>query len=128
MNMVSDAGGTRDIKTTALQSTVSFKLDIPWVKGLWLDGSASYDAGYVFTKDFQTPDYVYYKDEKTGELYKGRSGMGSDKANLSEKYENPTNLYMTAKLNYDHTFGVHHVGAMVGYEQSETKRKLSSGL
>jgi len=121
MNMVSDAGGTRDIKTTALQSTVSFKLDIPWVKGLWLDGSASYDAGYVFTKDFQTPDYVYYKDEKTGELYKGRSGMGSDKANLSEKYENPTNLYMTAKLNYDHTFGVHHVGAMVGYEQSETK-------
>ena len=37
MNMVSDAGGTRDIKTTALQSTVSFKLDIPWVKGLWLD-------------------------------------------------------------------------------------------
>ena len=47
--------------------------------------------------------------------------MGSDKANLSEKYENPTNLYMTAKLNYDHTFGVHHVGAMVGYEQSETK-------
>ena len=121
LNMVSDAGGTRDVKTTTLQSTLSFRLDAPWVKGLWLDGSANYDAGYVFTKDFQTPDYVYYKDEKTGELYKGRTGMGTNLANLGEKYENPTNFYLTAKLNYDRTFDVHHVGAMVGYEQSQTR-------
>lgn len=121
VNMVSDAAGTRDSKTTALQSALSFRLDIPWIEGLWLDGSASYDAAYVFTKDFQTPDYVYYKDEQTGELYKGRTGMGVNLANLGEKYDNPTHLYLTGKINYDHTFGVHHIGAMVGYEQNKSK-------
>ncbi|WP_456087260.1 TonB-dependent receptor [Parabacteroides sp.] len=121
MNRVGDASGYQDLKTTAMQSTLSFKLDIPWLKGLWLDGIASYDASFVRTKTFNTPAYVYYKDDQTGELYKGVSGKTPNQANLNQKYENPTNMYLVGKINYDQTFDVHHVGAMLGYEQTQTK-------
>lgn len=121
MNRVGNAAGTDDEKTTGLQSSVTFRLDIPKVQGLWVDGMASYDASFVYTKIFNTPDYVYYKDSKTGEYYRGVSGKVSSLANLGEKYTNPTNLYFTYKVNYDRTFGVHHVGAMFGYEQQKTK-------
>ena len=120
-NMLGDAAGTVDWQTRKLQSSGTFKLDIPWVKGLWIDGAASYDISFIHTKTFHTPDYVYYKNEATGELDKGISGKTPSKAALKEKYENPTKLYLTAKVNYDRTFDVHHVGAMLGYEQEETK-------
>lgn len=120
VNLLGDGAGTRDWKTSKLQSSGTFKLDIPWVEGLWVDGAASYDTGFIFTKIFHTPAYVYYMDKESGELYKGVSGKSPTMADLSEKYENPTQLYLTAKINYDRTFGIHHVGAMIGYEQEQT--------
>lgn len=121
MNRVGDAAGYQEQNITALQSSLSFKLDLPWINGLWLDGIASYDASFTRTKAFNTPSYVYYKDESSGELYKGLSGKSPKLASLNQRYDNPTNMYFVGKINYDNTFGFHHIGVMLGYEQNQMK-------
>ncbi len=121
VNRVGDALGYEKQKTTTIQSRFSFKLDIPWVEGLWLDGIASYDTESLRTKVWKTPAYVYYQDSSTGELYRGISGSSPSLASLTQNYDNTVNMYLVGKINYDRTFGKHHVGAMFGYEQNQEK-------
>jgi len=70
------------IKNLKGSSTLSFKLDIPCIKGLWIDGSANYDTGHDFYKRFYVPAYVYYKDSST-ETYT-KTMIGTSTASLSE--------------------------------------------
>lgn len=117
INWVSDACGTDDEKFKGLESTLNFSLDIPKVKGLSISGSANYDTGHNFNKTFQLPTYVYYRDSNTGEYTKGRSGSGTDKANLAETFDEHSTLTVNGKINYDQRFGQHNLGIMLGYEE-----------
>jgi TonB-linked SusC/RagA family outer membrane protein len=121
INLVSDNGGSRDTDIKTIQTTLSLKWDIPWIKGLSVDGSGSYDAASNFTKTFQKPTYVYYKNATTGALEEGLSGGTTAMANLTDRADYYSMVYFIAKINYDRTFGLHHVGAMLAYEQAQTK-------
>ncbi|OJV98535.1 MAG: hypothetical protein BGO52_12070 [Sphingobacteriales bacterium 44-61] len=120
INWVSDANGYQNVKSTNLQATLFGSVNIPWVKGLSLYGSGSYDPGYAFIKNWQLPTYVYYKDATTGELTRGRSGRGANTADLNDRSEFFSRLYLTTRLNYSHKIGAHNIGAMLGYEQQNT--------
>lgn len=120
LNWVNDNAGwnNQDIKT--VQSTLFFKWDVPYVKGLSVEGSGSYDASNNFTKVFRVPTYVYYKDGTTGELYRARSGAGVNMSTLSDRSDMSALINLTAKVNYQRSFGDHNVGALLGYEQIQT--------
>jgi TonB-linked SusC/RagA family outer membrane protein len=125
-NLVSDNGGTIDTDIKTVQSTLFFKWDIPWIKGLSVDGSGSYDAATNFTKTWRTPTYVWFKNDATGELEERLSGAAVARATLSDRTDMNTLFYLIAKANYERSFGRHNVTAMVGYEQSQIKGNFMS--
>ncbi len=117
VNWVSDAGGTQDDLYKAIESRLHFQLDIPWVSGLSIRGSANYDAGYNHLKYWNLPTYVHYYDEGTGEYTRGRSGAGADLAQLTEHFFQRTMTTLNSQINYDKSIGKHTLGIMVGVEQ-----------
>ncbi len=121
INWVGDANGYRNSRTNIFQTTLFGSIKIPQVKGLSLYGSASYDPTNSFSKAWQLPTYVYYKDANTGAYVKGRSGRGANNPDLSDQAEFASRLYLTTRINYDRQFGDHSINAMAGYEQQTNK-------
>ena len=119
INWVSDSGGYQDDDYKALESKLHFNIDIPGVKGLSVSGSANYDLGYNFLKYFNLPNYVYYKDADSNTYTRGRSGSGSDLANLEERFEQSSTLTLNSTVNYTNTFDKHKIDILLGYEQME---------
>jgi TonB-linked SusC/RagA family outer membrane protein len=120
LNWVSDNAGYTDQDIKTLQSSIFFNWQVPWVKGLKIDGIGSYDYASNFTKTFRIPTYVYYKDDAGG-YTKGRAGSGVNKATLTDRGEFSDQLYFTVKATYERTVEQHNLGAMIGYEQQKTK-------
>ncbi|WP_346854548.1 TonB-dependent receptor [uncultured Draconibacterium sp.] len=121
LNFIDDTAGTDDRNLKGLESTFSFKLDIPWIKGLYVDGTANYDITTNFRKVFTKPSYVYYYDSTTDTYTQGLGGASIALARLSESYNQSTALTVNAKINYNRSFDSHNLGIMVGWEQRETK-------
>lgn len=117
LNWVNDNNGYQKVSTNTFQTTLFFNWDLPWVKGLSFNGSGSYDPHSVFTKTFQTPTYVYYKDDATGEYTRGRSGSGADLASLTDRNDLGSLFYLVGKINYERKFGRNNVKVLLGYEQ-----------
>lgn len=119
LNWVSDNAGTNDQQYKSVEATLNFVLDIPWIKGLSVNGSANWDGNYNYNKLFRKPTYVYYKNETSGEYYKARAGSGVDLATLSNEVNQSSTLTSNVNINYEHRFNQHNIGAMMGYEQME---------
>lgn len=119
VNMVSDAAGYHELRNTKFQGTLFLKWAVPWVKGLTLEASGSYDMTHQFWKTFRTPSYVY-KQNSEGEYYKSLDGMGPSKAQLTDRSDMLTQLYFIAKASYAKSFGDHNLDVLIGYEQTQT--------
>ena len=117
INWVSDNAGTNNQKYKCIETTLNFNLDIPWIKGLSIQGSANYDAGYEFDKIFRLPTYVYYYDEDTDTYSEARAGSGVDLAQLTETFEQTSTLTLNSKITFSRSFGKHNTSFMIGYEQ-----------
>lgn len=120
-NWVTDNAGYEQEDTRAAQSNLFFKWELPWVKGLSIDGSGSYDFSGVYTKRFETPSYVYRQDEETGGFEKGLSGMSPSLGNLNQTSFAVTQMYLNSKINYTKQFDDHHIKLMAGYEQTQVR-------
>lgn len=121
VNMINDNAGWNEIKNSKFEGNLSLKWELPWVKGLALTARGSYDARFQYWKTFQTPSYVYNKDEATGEYLKRLDGMGPAKASLQDRSDMPSSIYLLLKADYARSFGDHNLDAMLGYEQTQTK-------
>lgn len=120
-NWVTDNAGFHQEDTRTVQSTLFFKWDLPWVEGLSIDGSGSYDFGGVYSKKFETPSYVYHRDSQSGEYTKELSGMSPSLARLNQTSNAVTQSYVNTKINYVRQFDQHNLDVMVGYEQTQIK-------
>lgn len=121
INFVSDDNGYQDVKTTTIQTTLFAKWTLPWVKGLSLSGSGSYDPNTQFRKTWQLPTYVYYKNTADDGYTRARSGFGVNNADLLDRTDIGSLFYLTGRLNYDRKFGKHNFAGLLGYEQQTTK-------
>lgn len=119
INLVGEAGGFDRQKIQNFEGTLSATVKVPWVTGLSLSVSGSFDTDNNFTKRFQQPTYVYQKDPATDELVEVRAGRGVDKAELSDRIDRASMQYLNARINYERQFNVHNVGIMAGYEQRQ---------
>lgn len=119
INWVSDQGGSQDEKYRAAQTKLHFELDIPWVKGLSVVGSANYDAGYNHSKYFQKPTFAYSYNLGTDTYQKVQSANWPGSAQLTERFDQTTTMTINALMKYNKLIGQHRIGAMIGYEQMQ---------
>jgi TonB-linked SusC/RagA family outer membrane protein len=118
VNALSDAAGTSDQVYKSLESSLTYRIDLPWVKGLSIFGSMNYDAGYNHNKNFSIPPTVYFKNAQTG-VYTPGFGSGATTPSLSERFDQTTAFTINSFVNYERSFDKHNINAMFGYEQRE---------
>jgi TonB-dependent starch-binding outer membrane protein SusC len=116
-----DATGYDKDKYYALNTNLKLNINIPWVKGLSLTGTAAIDKGFDFRKTWQTPWYLYTWDYQTYDannkpvLVKGKRGF--DDARLNESSSDDLTKTFYGLINYETKIAQNHaVKLMVGSE------------
>ena len=112
-------------KRYILNTNAKLNITIPGVKGLSLIANASIDKTIDNHKVWDTPWYLYTwdgtsYDSITGKplLVRGKRGFAAPQ--LRQTMSNQQRITLNAYINYNHSFGEkNHVGAMLGYEQTQ---------
>lgn len=119
--MATDIGGLAKNPNSVFNGILKGSYNIPFVKGLSVDGFAAIDKSWNFNKTFNKP-YLLYDYNKNTNVYTPRVVGGSNNlATLNESQQNQTQTTANIKLNYQLSFNKHNVNAFAGYEQSEIK-------
>lgn len=117
-----DATGYLLDKTYSLQSNVKLDIKIPWVNGLSISGTASYDKNILNHKQFEKPWYVYTWDGSTYDanhvpvLVKGQRGVSD--ARLWQGLTDGNSSTLRALINYHRRINKNHnITALLGTER-----------
>lgn len=116
--MQRDLSGYKENQNKVLSSTFDATYTVPFVKGLSLKGLFSYDNTIADNSTWrhQYNEYTYDTASDTYGAY-GRNNP----TNLNRYYGNSWSTLWQAQVNYDNTFGKHHVVAQAIYEEGYTK-------
>jgi TonB-dependent starch-binding outer membrane protein SusC len=113
-----DEAGVATLNKFYSLNTFRARLDIPFVKGLYLDGLLSVDFGQVdsniWNKSYQVYSYDQSADSYTPFTENGNLGLAS----LDVLSGNSTTVTWNIRLNYDRQFGKNSIKSFVAYEQS----------
>jgi len=116
-----DATGYDRQKDYYIQNTLKVNVDIPWVQGLRLTGSASYDKYFRMRKKFDKPYYLYSWDGGDDHVVvPGKRGYATPQ--LTQEHTDQTAWLLSALADYSRTFGDHTVGVTVGMEAEEKQQ------
>ena len=108
-----DATGYDKDKYYSLNTNLKLNINIPWVKGLSLSGTAAIDKGFDFRKTWQTPWYLYTWDYQTFDannkpvLVKGKRGF--DDARLNEYSRDELTKTFYGLINYEKKIASNHL-------------------
>ncbi len=112
--------GYRRYKADVITGTVRFKYDMPFVKGLSLDGFASINKTLNYDKAFNYT-WFYYEKNAAGEIVKVPSRSVED-IGLREDFTQSLRTTENIKLSYSTRIHEDHkIDVFVAYEQSEYK-------
>ena len=118
-----NATGYQLDKTYILQSNLKLDITIPWVKGLSISGSVSYDKNILNHKQFEKPWYVYTWDGLTKDannvpvLVKGMRGVTD--ARLWQGMIDGSGSTLKALINYQHSIrDKHNIKVLLGTERT----------
>jgi len=120
--LVSDRCGYDKTRLQRLNTTLSAEWDLgKFVQGLSVKGYVAYDNTSSFRKKWQKP-WTYYLYNETTKEYEEHQSKDVVTPQLLERYVPAWALTLSATMNYDRTFNeIHHVGGVIGFEQSETR-------
>lgn len=116
---IAQGPGYLNLKRDVFQGTLKGSYDLPFVKGLSVDGFAALDVFSGFEKHFYQP-YTYYVED-AGELVAQQGGPDESNAYLRQEYQKQQSVTLNGKIVYENDFGLHHLNAFVAYEQNEIK-------
>jgi TonB-linked SusC/RagA family outer membrane protein len=112
--------GYRKYKADILSGTIRFKYNIPFVKGLTLDGFSSLVRTLNYNKVFNYT-WFYYERDPSGNIVEKKSRTVED-IGLREDFSQSQRLTNNLKLSYSTTIADDHkVNVFVAYEQMEYK-------
>jgi TonB-linked SusC/RagA family outer membrane protein len=121
--MVTDIGGTHKNPKSIFNGIIKGRYNIPFVKGLSVDGFFGVDKTWNFTKAFSTP-YSLYSYNSNNDTYNEFIFGGSAGApKLYESNENESLVTANFKLNFVRQLGEHNISSFVGYEQSKNTKE-----
>jgi TonB-linked SusC/RagA family outer membrane protein len=111
--------GYRKYKVDIGTGTFRFKLNIPFVKGLALDGFASFVKGTQYNKEFNYTWFYYERGTTPGEVVK-RTSRTIEDIGLREDFGQYLQHVENIKLSYTTTIkSDHKISAFVAYEQMQ---------
>ena len=115
--LVSDLCGYNNttINTQNLTFKADWKLDFI-TKGLSVNATYAYDLIEKFNKLWQTP-WTCYSYDQVNDVYNQTVSKYFATPTLREAQTNSGGRSLNANINYDRTFGDHHISGLVGYEQ-----------
>jgi TonB-linked SusC/RagA family outer membrane protein len=109
-------------KTYLLQSNLKLDITIPWIDGLSLSGTASYDKSILNHKQFEKPWYVYtwdgtsYDADNVPLLVKGQRGVSD--ARLWQGMTDGNSTTLRGLINYQHSINTqHNIKVLLGVER-----------
>jgi len=112
--------GYRKYQADIYSGTLKFKYNLPYVKGLSLDGFASIDKTMNYNKSFNYT-WFYYEKNSAGQIVKIPSRSIED-IGLREDFAQSLRTTENLKLSYNTTINKDHkINAFVSYEQMSYK-------
>ncbi len=112
--------GYRHYKFDLATGIIRLKYNIPFVKGLALDGFASIDKTMNYDKSFDYTWFYWERGANPGEVVKKTSRTVED-IGLKENFAQSQRFTGNLKLSYNAIFGDHKIAAFVAYEQMDYK-------
>jgi TonB-linked SusC/RagA family outer membrane protein len=109
--------GFNTTNNNTLNSTLSLQYDLPWVKGLSVKGTAAYDKGYSFGKNFSVP-YEVYTINNAGAYTK--VAPNPPNPSLGESFNQPQSLTMEGSIRYERELQQHHISGLLLYTQTQS--------
>lgn len=111
-------GYTND-KNYVINTNMSAVVNIPWVEGLFVDGSFAYDQNFDFYKSYIKPWTLYTLADVNDPTHKLNAGSrGVSAPELSEQYGTLRQTTVNVKLNYVRSFGKHNLSSFIAFEQA----------
>ncbi|WP_338395133.1 SusC/RagA family TonB-linked outer membrane protein [Fulvitalea axinellae] len=121
-----ERSGTKDRNKTYFQSNISFKYDIPGVKGLSAKALFSYDILNERETNFNKP-YTWYEYNETTDKFTETKAFENNDI-LSKEYRKQwVEKTLQLNLSYNRTFGDHNVSGLVLLERLENDFNEISG-
>lgn len=123
------SAGVNDQKTYRILSSFNATIDVPFVKGLSLSGTYSYDLTNYYNKAFYQPWILYYPN--WSQATRGADGYitdmpltptyrGLSTPENNERYSRTINQNTMINANYIKTVGDHNMAFFAGYEQYQS--------
>ncbi len=118
--------GNNKSVTSAIQTNITLRWDIPWVKGLNFNFTGGYDRSATVSKNFSTPYKVLLETIPSSTTSEITFGLTTDARNqvdrsLGEGYSQWSRILTQTSFNYVNTFGKHNVDAMLLMESRDYK-------
>jgi TonB-dependent starch-binding outer membrane protein SusC len=114
-------GYTND-KNYVINTNMSAVVNIPWVEGLFVDGSFAYDQNFDFYKSYIKPWTLYTLADPNDPTHKLNAGSrGVSAPELSEQYGTLRQTTVNVKLNYVRSFGKHNFSGFIAFEQASLR-------
>ncbi|MEC5147726.1 TonB-dependent receptor [Chitinophaga sp. 212800010-3] len=111
-------GYTND-KNYVINTNMAAVVNIPWVQGLFVDGSFAYDQNFDFNKSFIKPWTLYTLADVNDPTHKLNAGSrGASAPQLTESFGTLRQITVNAKLNYVRSFGKHNLSTFIAFEQA----------
>lgn len=113
-----NATGFKDRGNKSFNSTFEAEYTLPWVKGLSVKGMYSYDVN-IYDQTTYTKSYNVYTYNEASNSYSGTAHLAPSK--LERVYSPSWSTLWQASVNYDNTFGDHHVTGLLLYEEAHSQ-------
>lgn len=112
--------GYQRYKADVSNGTIKFKYNMPFLKGLALDGFASIVKTLNYDKVFNYTWFYYERGTNAGEVIRKQS-RGVENSGVREDFRQSQGLTENLKLSYNTTIGNHKINAFIAYEQMNYK-------
>jgi TonB-linked SusC/RagA family outer membrane protein len=121
--MVTDIGGTNKNPKSVFNGILKASYNIPFLKGLSIDGFFGVDKNWNFTKAFSIPYSLYSYNSNNDTYNESIFGGSAGAPKLYEWHENESLVTANYKLNFVRQLGEHDINAFIGYEQSKNTKE-----
>ncbi|MGK9120892.1 SusC/RagA family TonB-linked outer membrane protein [Olivibacter jilunii] len=102
---------------------IGYKIKIPGVEGLFVDGTYAASVEVLHRKNFVKPWTLYsfggFDENNEPKLVAAQRGVNSPE--LTERYDQNQQVLFNTKINYVRSFGKHSLNSFVAYEQNVDK-------
>lgn len=115
-----DLGGIKNKDGEVFSNIFNLKIDLPFIKGLSVDGYASVDKTSSFERSTQKPFPVYERNNLKDSVYIVQGGTVSN-ISIEESYSRQSSTTFNSKINFVRQIGKNNINAFLGFESNYVK-------